>query len=187
MRIFIALNLERAVRTGLHRALEPLRQRGWPVRWMAAPALHLTLRFLGDVEGADVERIESTLRVVAAKHGPQHLELGGFGAFPSLRRATVLWVGVTAAPALMALQRELDVAVSRLGYGREEKPFRPHITVARLQGGARPVDVERAIAEFDYANSVSVATMDLMRSHLEPGGAQYEALLRLSLGTPVEP
>jgi RNA 2',3'-cyclic 3'-phosphodiesterase len=186
MRVFIALNLERAVRTQLHRALEPLHQRGWPVRWAAPAALHLTLRFLGDVEGADIERIESALRAIAAKHGPQQLELGGFGAFPSLRRATVLWVGV-AAPSLMALQRDVDLAVSRLGYGREDKPFRPHITVARLQGGGRPIDVERATAEFDYANTVTVATMDLMRSHLKPDGAQYEALLRLGLGTPVEP
>jgi RNA 2',3'-cyclic 3'-phosphodiesterase len=187
MRIFLALNLERSVRAELHRALEPLHQRGWPVRWMPAAAFHLTLRFLGDVEGADVERIDDALRAVAAKHGPQQLELGGFGAFPSLRRATVLWVGIAATPPLMALQRDLDVAVSRLGYGREDKPFRPHITVARLHGGARPADVERAATEFDYAKTVTVETIDVMRSHLKPEGAQYEALLRLSLGTPVEP
>jgi RNA 2',3'-cyclic 3'-phosphodiesterase len=187
MRMFLALNLDRAVRSGMHRALEPLQQRGWPVRWTVPASLHLTLRFLGDVDGSDVQRIEEALRVVAAKHGPQRLEIAGFGAFPSLRRAATLWVGVAPAPGLMALQRDLDVSVSRLGYGREDRPFRPHITVGRLQSGARPMDIERAAGDYEYSSVVDVETMDLMRSHLHPEGSRYEAILRLALGRQVEP
>ncbi|HSJ24975.1 MAG TPA: RNA 2',3'-cyclic phosphodiesterase [Longimicrobiales bacterium] len=182
MRVFVALNLDRAVRKRLHGSLEALRQRDWPVRWTAASSLHLTLRFLGDIEGNEVPRIEESLRTVAARHGPQRLELAGFGAFPSLRRASVLWVGVTPDPALMALQRELELAMSRLGYGREQKPFRPHVTVARLRAGARTPDVERDAAGYEHTDNDHVETMDLMRSHTDPGGARYETLLRIALG-----
>jgi RNA 2',3'-cyclic 3'-phosphodiesterase len=182
MRAFVALNLAAAETARLHAALEPLRGHGWPVRWARAAGLHLTLRFLGDIEGAEVSRIDETLRGVAEKHGPVELELGGFGAFPSVRRATVLWVGIAPDAALMALQRDADLALSRLGYGREQKPFRPHITVARLQGGARPLDIERVTAAFDYSSRITVDTMDLMRSHTDPNGARYEPLLRVALG-----
>jgi RNA 2',3'-cyclic 3'-phosphodiesterase len=182
MRIFIALNLPAAVRRDVHASLDAFRDRGWPVRWTPEAALHLTLRFLGEVEGTDLQRIEETLRAVAARHGPQHLELGGFGAFPSLRRGTVLWLGIAPAPRLLALQRDVDLAISRLGYGRETRPFRPHITVARLQSGSRPVDVERAVPEYDYSAELDVASMDVMRSQLHPSGSRYEAVVRLSLG-----
>lgn len=181
MRVFIALNLHRAERKRLHASLEPLRERDWPVRWTAAASLHLTLRFLGDIEGSEVPRIDETLRVLAGKHGPQRLELGGFGAFPSLRRASVLWVGITPDPGLMALQRDVELAMSRLGYGREQKPFRPHVTVARLRTGGRAPDVERDAAGYEYSGTDKVETMDLMRSHTDPGGARYEPLLRIPL------
>jgi RNA 2',3'-cyclic 3'-phosphodiesterase len=184
MRTFLALNLDPAERDRLHASLDPLRRHDWPARWLPPAALHLTLRFLGDTEGSDIERIDHVLRQVAVQHGPQRLELGGFGAFPSLRRANVLWVGVAPSPPLMALHRDAELALARLGYGREPKPFRPHITVARLRGGARPPDVERPAAGYDYSSAVDIETMDLMRSHLNPAGAHYELLLRFRLGEP---
>jgi len=187
MRTFIALNLPAAARAALHSALAPLRERGWPVRWVPAANLHLTLRFLGDVEGVEVERLEDVLRGLAAQHAPVALEIAGFGAFPSLRRANVLWVGIAQTRELMALQREVELATSRLGYGRDPKPFRPHITVARLSGGARPLDVERSAGDLEYGSSLEVGTMDLMRSHLGGEGASYEALTRFRLGGQVTP
>jgi RNA 2',3'-cyclic 3'-phosphodiesterase len=178
MRTFVALNLDAAARTRLHASLEPLRGRPLPVRWLDEHALHLTLKFLGDTEGAAVAALGDALRDTARRHAPLTLELTGFGAFPSLRRASVLWVGVAPSEPLLALQAEVELALARLGWGREQKPFRPHITVGRVRSGARPPDVERAAAGYDYHDSVHVATIDLMRSHLGPAGARYEAVLR---------
>jgi RNA 2',3'-cyclic 3'-phosphodiesterase len=182
MRCFVALNLPADVRLGLHGALGPLRERPLPVRWMAPDALHLTLKFLGEIDGAEVPPLEAALADVAARHERLALRIGGFGAFPSLRRANVLWVGVAAEPALMALQRDMELVLSRLGYVREQKPFRPHVTVARARGGGRPVDVERLAATFVYDGDAAIGSIDLMRSHLGPAGASYEALSRASLG-----
>jgi RNA 2',3'-cyclic 3'-phosphodiesterase len=187
LRTFIALNLQPGEKQELHQSLEALRRRDLPVRWTAGDSLHLTLKFLGAIEGGEVPRIEDALRSAAENHGPVELELGGFGAFPSLRRASVLWVGVAPAQPLMSLQRELELAFSRLGYAREQKPFRPHITVARLRSGARPPDVERLAGEYDYHSRVTIASMELMRSHTMPSGQRYEPLLRSVLGGPVAP
>jgi RNA 2',3'-cyclic 3'-phosphodiesterase len=181
MRTFVALNLPAAARQQLHASLDTLRERDLPVRWLPADSLHLTLKFLGDIEGGEVPRIEEALRAAGEKHGPVELELTGFGAFPSLRRANVLWTGAAPAPPLMSLQRDLELAFSRLGYAREQKPWRPHITVARLRNGARAPDIGRIAGDYDCHARVDVATVDLMRSHSDGAGPRYEALLRIAL------
>jgi RNA 2',3'-cyclic 3'-phosphodiesterase len=182
VRTFVALNLASAVRDAAHASLQPLVDRALPVRWTDAAGLHLTLKFLGDIEGAEIERLDASLRAVAQRHEPLTLQLGGLGAFPSLRRANIIWLGVAAEPALMSLQRDTELALSRLGYAREQKPFRPHITVARARNGARPPDIERLIGTHDWTTASPVETLDVMRSHLDPRGARYEPLLRIRLG-----
>ncbi|HUF49420.1 MAG TPA: RNA 2',3'-cyclic phosphodiesterase [Longimicrobiales bacterium] len=182
MRTFVALNLPAEERARLHAALEPLRARALPIRWTAADALHLTLKFLGEIEGAAVNRIDTALRAVAAQHAPLTLRPGGVGAFPAIRRASIVWVGIEPDSALLALQRDLELALSRLGYAREQKPFRPHITVGRTRGSARAPDIERHASELRYESQVRVATLDLMRSHVGANGSRYEALLRRTLG-----
>jgi RNA 2',3'-cyclic 3'-phosphodiesterase len=182
MRTFVALNLPAAERRQLHDALLPMHERSLPVRWSSPDAMHLTLKFIGEIDSAEVTPLEGVLRDIAGRHGALDLRIGGLAAFPSLRRANVLWVGIAEGDALMALQADVELALSRLGYAREQRPFRPHLTVARVRGGARAPDIERFVGGFDYSSTVHVDTLDLMRSHLGGDGARYEALLRAPLG-----
>lgn len=184
MRTFVAFNLPAAERARIAAALGGLHTRPLPVRWTDADGLHLTLKFLGDIEGVEVSRIDDALREIAQQYDPLELRIGGIGAFPSLRRANVLWIGVQPEPDLMSLHADVELAMSRLGYAREQKPFRPHITVGRLRTGARAPDVERMVGDVAYESTVRVATIDLMRSHLSRDGARYEPLLRPALGRP---
>ncbi|HSJ05746.1 MAG TPA: RNA 2',3'-cyclic phosphodiesterase [Longimicrobiales bacterium] len=191
MRTFVAINIPAAERAALHASLAPIRERQIPVRWTDPDALHLTLKFLGEIDGSEIAALDAALRDVAARHAQLDMDIGGFGAFPSLRRATVLWVGIAAEPRLMALQRDTELALSRLGYPREQRPFRPHITIARLHGGGRPADVQRLAGMNDYSSRVTVTSIDLMRSQLSPAGARYDVLMRATLGagtgTPAAP
>jgi RNA 2',3'-cyclic 3'-phosphodiesterase len=187
MRTFVALNIDPAERQRLASSLMPLRERDLPIRWTREESLHLTLRFLGDIEGAEVERLRDTLHSVASRHEPLSLRFGGIGAFPSLRRANIVWIGVAADSALMALQRDAELALAKLGYGREPKPFRPHVTAGRAQNPGRAPDIERLVGAHDYEGSTEVGSIDLMRSHTGAGGSRYEPLLRLQLGQRVEP
>jgi 2'-5' RNA ligase len=186
MRTFVALNLPAAERVRLHDALAPLRERGLPVRWMAPEALHLTVKFLGDTEGDGVADIERVLAAAAARRAPIRLRIGGLGAFPSLRRANVLWVGAAPDPELLALQKDVELALSRLGYPREQRPFRPHVTIGRLRSDGRAVDVERLGGSVGYDAVVDVETVDLMQSLAGAAGSRYETLLRRRLGEKVE-
>jgi 2'-5' RNA ligase len=140
------------------------------------------LKFLGEIDGSHVTPVGDVLQRVAARHCPIELRVGGFGAFPSLRRASVLWVGVSADAELLALQRELDDALVALGYAREQRAFRPHLTVARTRRGAREPDVRCLAKDFGYNGAVGVDTVDLMRSHTGAGGSRYEPLVKAPLG-----
>jgi RNA 2',3'-cyclic 3'-phosphodiesterase len=181
MRTFVALNLPADERRALQQALAPAQQCGLPVRWTQHDGLHLTLKFLGEIDSAQVAPIHDALQQVAARHEPFQLRLGGFGAFPSLRRASVLWVGISADAALLALQRDVDDALAALGHPREERAFRPHLTVARARRGAREPDVSRLASDFAYDSAVGVDTVYLMRSHTGAGGSRYEPVVQAPL------
>jgi 2'-5' RNA ligase len=182
VRTFVALNIPARERARLHGSLEPLRSKGLPVRWVAADALHVTIKFLGDTENDGVAAIEDAMKTAAAHRSPVTLRIAGVGAFPSLRRAHTLWIGVAPDPELALLQRELEPALSRLGYPREQRPFRPHITIGRTRSDARAFDIERLVALVDYDAILTVDTIDLMQSHPGAGGSRYEALFRRRLG-----
>jgi RNA 2',3'-cyclic 3'-phosphodiesterase len=182
MRTFVAINLPSQERVRLHESLAPLRAKELPVRWVPADSLHMTVKFLGDTEGDAVSAVDEVLHTAAARRSTMTLRIGGLGAFPSLRRANVLWVGVTGDDELAALQRELEPALSRLGFPRDQKQFRPHITIGRVRTGTRPLDIERLGGLVDYEGTIEVETVELMQSVMGPGGSRYEVLLRRRLG-----
>lgn len=182
MRTFVALNLPATERERLHDALGPLRARPLDVRWVDAGALHVTVKFLGETDGDGVDRIGGILRAAASRRAAITLRMAGVGAFPSLRRANIVWVGIAPEPELSALQRELEPALSRLGFPREQRPFRPHITVGRARRNARAPDIERLVGLVDHEAEVRVDTVDLMLSRPGSDGSRYEALVRCPLG-----
>lgn len=181
MRAFLAINLPSDERSLLHDALGPLRERMTQVRWMTPDALHVTLKFLGDIEGSDIERIGLAVRDALEPHAPLVADLGGLGGFPSLRRAAVVWVGVAPEVHLTRMQRDLEMAMSRLGFMREHKPFRGHVTVGRAQIAAQPPSLERLAGMVEYTGRVEVGHVDLMHTLTDAGTVRYETLARFAL------
>ena len=188
MRLFIALNLPDEVRRALYDATAPLREaapRG--VAWLRPEGLHLTLKFLGDVEEARVADVASALARVAAGHAAVRVVVSGVGAFPSLARPRVVWAGVEATPRLELLQHDVEAACAALGFEVEGRAFRPHVTLGRVRPAARASDAAveslRALAaaasHVAPSADVAVPTLDLMGSTLMPGGARHDAVARL--------
>lgn len=179
-RLFVAVNLPAAVRAGIVTAVAPLVAsvpRG--VAWVREPNLHLTLRFLGDRPLALVEPLSSRLAVVAAAEPTFDLALGGLGAFPSLRKPRVLWIGVESNVALAALYQKVDEVCASLGVEREARPFHPHVTIGRVRpGGAMATaGLQQAVVALSTSRwSLSVSSVDLMSSTMGRGGSQYARL-----------
>lgn len=185
MRLFVAVNLPEGEKARLYDAAAPLREADFPVNWVEPEAIHLTLKFLGEVATDRVDRVVESLATVAAKSKPFDLELGGFGAFSSLRRPRVIWAGAYASPELRCLKHDLEWEFASLGYEREARSFHPHLTLGRARSDARVGDfrdLENVVAELDFSGALPVRSIELMRSKTKPSGAEYERARSIELG-----
>ena len=187
MRLFIAINLPKKERMRLHRAARTLRERELPVRWVEPDRYHLTLKFLGDVRSELEEKVVETMERVASSTEPFEIQLGGFGAFPTIRRPRVLWAGVEASPELRCLKQDLEWGLAEHGFERETRAFHPHLTLGRAgdEGGAGAFrGLDDLVAEMDYEGSVSVRKIDLMKSRPSRSGSRYSVLSTTRLTGP---
>lgn len=185
MRLFVAIDLPEALKESVHETLAPLRERGFPVRWLDAESFHLTLKFIGEVREERRDSFTQVLRRVAGGYRPVDVALQEAGAFPSLRRPRVLWVGVEATPQLRALKHDLEHGYASLGVERETRAFRPHVTVGRALDEANAGEfrnLEAAAREVSADTAFAAGRLDLMRSHLGPDGASYSVVESVSLG-----
>lgn len=175
MRAFVAINLPDPERVRLHASLAPLRALSLPVRWLPPGSLHITLKFLGEIDEAQVARVEEALGQVAAEVTAFDIEAGGVGAFPNLSRPRVWWLGVKGHVRLTHAQSAVEAALASAGYRREERPFSPHITIGRTRPSARRLraPADDAIRRIDYSARIHVASIDLMESRLSAEGARY--------------
>lgn len=179
MRAFVALNLPDATRRALWAATASLRDRDLPVTWVRPEAMHVTLKFLGDTDDGRAPELGAAVHRAAAGTRPQPLVLEGFGAFPDAERPRVLWLGITAEPALELLQDGLEREFATLGFTVEGRPFRPHLTLGRAKRDARPQEFKGLDAAFErlrFSETVLVESVDLMCSTLSPRGPSYELL-----------
>lgn len=190
MRIFIAVTLDRATRRKVAELADGLRRRRTfaapVVRWVPEANLHLTLRFLGNVDEPGVSAVRAALASVWT-HAPFPVSLGSAGFFPPRGVPRVIWLDVReGADELRALRRELDRRLAAIGYAVEGQPFRPHLTIGRLKRGARParLAIGRAVASVDVPEiRWTVDRVVLMESRLSSEAAVYHEVA----AAPLEP
>jgi 2'-5' RNA ligase len=179
MRLFLALELPQSLLDELEQAVAPVREEFPEFSWTNAGKRHLTLKFLGDVGEERAGELVTGMEAVAMRHRPFAMELGGLGAFPAFRRARVLWIGVEQEARLELLHHDVEVACERVGFEVEGKPFRPHITLARVRTTLE-VDRRKLLArtakKVDFTASVPVSELTLFESVLAPGGSRYRRL-----------
>ncbi len=146
--------------------------------------MHLTLKFLGDVEPREVGAIDEGLSKVAGVAAPTSGRLRNLGSFPHLRRPRVLWIGLQSDNRLTELQRAVDEALDTLGFAPERRRYHAHITLGRVRGGRELAALREAIetrADIDLGK-VPIDSIALFESQLGRGGARYTALSKYALG-----
>ncbi len=184
VRSFIAISLAEPARTAVVAYLEHLRAMVGGVAWTPPDHLHLTLKFLGDVDVARLSALGERLGTVAAATAPFTLDVAGVGAFPSLARPRVLWVGVVG-PGLLTLSDDVEHACRAAGFAPESRALRPHVTLGRVRAGARGGSPDLGFLARDgdrELGSSPVTDLVLFRSELRSGGARHSALVTLPLG-----
>ena len=184
MRLFVAGNLPPATRDAIHDDAAPLRQATSAVKWVAASALHITLKFLGEQDEQAVGDLTRALEHVGYAHPPLHIRFTEAGAFPNFRRPRVVWVGMTCQDALRALASDIDAALRPMGIAPETRPFQAHLTLGRVRGEmthAEAATLADAARTFRPMGGFALQTVDLMRSELGPGGSRYSVMAAVPL------
>lgn len=188
VRAFIAIELPDTVRAALSRLQNDLKgSTSAPVKWVEPGAIHLTLKFLGNISAPAISDIATSLSEGVKPVAPFQLGLGQTGAFPNPHAPRVVWVGLEGdTTALSTLQQSVELAVIPLGFEREQRRFSAHLTLGRVRDQATPADrrtLGEAVASLVIKPSVpfDVSSVSLMRSTLTREGAIYNRLHEAAL------
>jgi 2'-5' RNA ligase len=190
IRAFIAIDLPAAIQGQLDSISNQLQAQVKPgtVRWVPARNIHLTLKFLGEVSSTNLEMLTNLLQIQAARQPCFDLSVGNLGAFPTIHRPRVIWIGVQAPANLHTLQRTIESETLRLGYTAEDRPFSAHLTLGRVSHNAQPPEITRlgeqlSAMKVGNLGSLRVDAVRLYRSDLQPGGAVYSQLFSAALAS----
>jgi len=184
MRLFIAINLPAEVRAEIVAATSALRAEAPELSWVSENRLHLTLKFLGEVEESRLDELAAAAAPVAGHHRELLMTLGGIGAFPNFRRARVVWMGIEQEARLELLHHDIELACESLGFEVEGRAFRPHLTLARLKHPLpepRLRTLSRLGKQTDFRTDFIVRSVDLMSSELSQSGPTYRTLVSAAL------
>jgi len=175
MRLFIAVEITGDIRNGLKDLQHELRPLTNSVRWVSPESIHITLKFLGEVPEKRVTEIDAALSGLSWK--PFTVSVLGTGFFPGSRSPRVLWAGMDA-PTMKGLAEELDARMERIGFDKEKRAYRPHLTLARARGTRIDSKLVAAAAQYkEFAfGSFAVDRIFLIQSSLKPSGAVYNKL-----------
>jgi 2'-5' RNA ligase len=189
IRSFIAIDLPDGVRLILDQVQRELKGSLTAVRWVRPEGIHLTLKFLGSIPPEQVGAIAAAVGKVVHGEPPLALNLSGLGAFPNPRKPRVIWVGIAGeVERLGRLQARVEGTLEPLGFPREERSFRPHLTLGRVKDTRRPPDLTRALADvtLPVGNPFDVREILVYKSDLRPTGAIYTKLQHLPLAGPAK-
>lgn len=186
MRTFIAIDMSPEIKLALQAVIRDIRKGASGVKWVEPGAMHLTLKFLGEVPDTAVASVKGVLERVSSGRSPFPLRLRGTGTFPpgGRRNARVLWIGTAEEPRLIDLQEDLESGLEGVGFPREDRPFHPHLTLGRVK---TPEGLERALQGLerhsgDELGAMSVARLTFFQSVLRPAGPEYVPILEQELG-----
>lgn len=189
MRLFIAIELNEQTRTELANIQGKLKQSGADAKWVEPQNIHLTLKFLGDVEENKIQYIKDALNAIAGRIKIFSISLSEIGCFPNMNSPRVIWAGVKKGAIESAkLASDIEEKLSELGFAKENRPFSAHLTLGRMRspkGKQKLKEITEALNKTGGAINRASSVIDriiLFQSTLTPAGAiytnLYEAIIR---------
>ena len=194
MRLFIALDIPDSLRDHIARFVEGVSGFAPDARWAKPESLHVTLKFIGEQPDEAVEQIQQALSTLESSAPEIHFR--GYGFFPTSKSARVFWIGMEATPQLATLAAAIDGKMPALGIPKEDRPFSPHLTLARGAGGSgsprrNKKDVPNRIFQRLQEKLSALPTPEfgtmtphsffLYQSQLSPKGSKYTKLSEFNL------
>ncbi len=181
IRTFVAVEIPAAVQNAIASLQNELRNFPVRVSWVRPTNIHLTLKFLGDIQEKQVDSISEALVRVGEGTTPFALSVETLGFFPNSRRPRVLWVGISNPDGeLRRLAKSVETAVVPFGFKKEKRGFNPHLTFGRVRDPRNIEQIVERMKALEFApQKVFVEEMIFMKSTLHPRGSIYEPLRRI--------
>lgn len=179
IRTFIGIELPEHIHDSIQRIQDGLKPLMPDVRWTKYGNVHLTLKFLGEVSVRKLDRVIEETRGVALKFQIFNLRLQGLGAFPNIRKPSVVWIGISKGSDMVhKIVEELEGSMEKLGFPREKRAFYPHLTIGRVRDLRNPNVMEKAFreTEVDVVGEFSVERLSVIKSQLDPSGSIYTTM-----------
>jgi 2'-5' RNA ligase len=184
VRLFVAIELEEAVRSALAKVQADLKGRCDGVRWIPSHQLHMTVKFLGEVPDRDVTKVSEAVNSAASKATAFALEISGCGCFPPRGLVRIVWVGANEPTGkLLSCVEAVEGELEAVGFARERRRFSPHLTIGRVRDDRSGGQIRTAVEAHTYSSlDQTVRSMTLMSSVLSPKGPTYTPVTVASLG-----
>lgn len=177
-RTFAAVFPPLETRERLSELIEKLRELSSGVKWVETASLHLTMRFFGELADEQIQIAAQCMNDISELESSFGVRLSALGAFPSVSRARVIWVGVEEGrEKLTSIAKALEESFVRAGLGTADKPFSPHLTIGRVKIPRKSPELEEAIRSLTFeGGEFIIDTLTLTKSELRPGGPIYSPL-----------
>jgi RNA 2',3'-cyclic 3'-phosphodiesterase len=184
VRIFIAVEISPGAKAKLTSLEEALKKTNADVKWVKPDNIHITLKFLGDVPGEDIEKINKAVQVAVAGLKSFKISFCQVGGFPSLKNPRVIWVGVEEGrEELSKISQVIDREITRLGFSPEERVFIPHLTIGRVRTHKNIKELAQTIEKYksdDFGQGLMNKVL-VMESKLSPAGPTYSVVKEVRL------
>ena len=185
MRTFIAIELPDTVKKELVQLIDGLKSSQADVKWVNPKGIHLTLKFLGNIDEEKVTEIKDVLDKVTKAENPFELRLAELGAFPTPASPRVIWAGVKEGAQLaIDLAKKLEEQLEKIGFEKEKRSFYPHLTLGRVRSAQNKGRLTKLLesTKFKCSSTIKVSHISLIQSTLTPTGAIYTQLYQAKLG-----
>lgn len=189
IRAFLAIELNQQIRSALQDFQDRIRNHLPPISWIKPESMHVTVRFLGDIEEVQVAPIHQAVEQALEEISSFSLHIKGIGGFPNLTLPRVLWAGVSGqVDELQILVSNVEHALGSLGFSSESKSFRGHLSLARIKQRSREVGMalhrSQVLGTMPHFGTLTVQQLCLFKSELKPSGAVYHRLWEVHLKEP---
>ena len=184
IRTFIAIELPEKIIYTIGKVQEKIKSYGFKIRWVSPENIHLTLKFLGNIKKADMEKVAKAISESVTGYHSISLSVKGIGVFPGIKRPRVLWLGISKQlDLLIELQKTLDETLETMGFPKEKRPFKGHLTLGRIKDKIDPKRLHDVLKEFTKFESEHFFAdrIILYESELKPKGAVYTKLIEAHL------
>lgn len=183
-RTFLAIKLPEDIIESIRRIQKKIMANNLNIKFVKPENIHLTLKFLGDTPISDIEEINRSMKNAASDFSPFLLAAKGIGVFPDLHRPRVIWIGISQeTDSLVLLQKKLDKELEKIGFNREKRTFKGHLTIGRIKGKIDKKLFNEILHQYQTfcSKTFSADKIYLFQSLLKPSGPVYAKLVSIHL------